>query len=174
MDFLTHPDFLKTIGIIAVVAFIALLIMGATNKVVIYYNVKDYLISIAPYLAIIAGIIFYHMYTPEESTTATPTFMQYVVIILSCILVVWFSILTYINAIKYNTHPILGVIIGTMKLIVACISVLLSIILITGAFIKGKPGDKSVGIVAVIALGIIALLINGERVYNSATDDEDV
>ncbi len=167
------PDIKKSIIIAVIIVFIIILILGSTKKVVIYYNFKDFVISILPFLSLIIGIILFLIYQPDVSrnlfTYSEYTGTQKIIFMLSLVLAILSSIITIVLSIKYNKNIFIGMIIGVFKVIISCLGVLILFFqFLTVLSEKSSSRDK---IVATMIIGsliyITKSLINGEEVYEN-------
>lgn len=162
-------DIIKTLVILVLAGFITLLIAGATNKVVIYFDIKDFLISFAPWATMIVTFILLAVYKKEGATEILPpqSVAQYIILFAGSIIAVVFFIWSIKLSIFYNRNTALGIIVGLFKVLTALLGTLAII-----SQIQTLRSNKSTLKDAIWALILISIfmwlgkkLINGEQVY---------
>ncbi len=146
---------MEIIIFIVIAAFIGMLIAGATNKIVIYYDVSDLFISIAPWVILLIPN-FLGLVEPHS-------FFWYV---LNCISVI-FALWSIKLSIDYNRNLVLGLFVGIFKLSAALLGVL--VVFDKLLTLEDKDSSASDTIKAMLVLAIVGwiskILINGEQVY---------
>lgn len=150
------------IGILMILAFagfIILLIAGATNKVVIYYDIKDFLISLAPGLSILIAVLIAD--NPEMHD------IKQIILIAGILIAAGFLIWSVKLSIFYNRNTALGIIVGLFKVISALIGV---VVVVSHIFrIMDRKSSLRDVIWAMLIISIFTWigkkLINGEQVY---------
>ena len=158
-------NLLITLILLVLAGLIALLIAGATNKVVIYYDIKDFAISLAPGGIFLITALFMESFR-KEGATEYPV-IPYLVLFAGLIAAVWFFIWSIRLSIFYNKSAAIGIIVGIFKVIAA----LFGTISLLGNFSrmtnkKSTTGDDiSAAIWITILVWIGKKLINGEQVY---------
>jgi hypothetical protein len=148
-----------------VVLFITALIAGATKRVVIYYNFKDFFISCLPAIALLPSLFFLDSISENGLTNSSAG--ELIPVILSFAGFIFFLGWSIKSSILYNRSIIIGLFIGMVK----CITATLGIFIIIGKI--AKILDETVGLKATIWAAIIvfalgwlgASLINGKEVY---------
>lgn len=154
---------LAALGFVLFMAVIV--ILGGMRKIVICYDLKDFAWSFGWVLALIGSSIGASMLYPEGQTEPTLTGMIVTALMgmtaLACIVMV------FVNAIRYNRSIVVGVIVGTFKLIFG----LAFVILVWGA-IQPNHGRRGSGgsfallaILALVFYGLYRATINGPEVY---------
>lgn len=161
-------DLQTTIAVAAVIAFVAMLIAGATNKIVIYFNVRDFFVSFMPWVSILLGWALMDVYQHEgeldlNALSGIQSFILYASLTVSAMFFVWSMKLS----ITHNRSVLLGLLVGIFKIL----SALLGVLVLAGQVGKifdDKSRMKEV-LVASIVIGIFVWLgdklVNGERVY---------
>lgn len=158
-------DLQTTLVILVFVGFIALLIAGATNKVVIYFDLKDFAVSFAPWGTLLITMILINIYGKEGATKYTT--IQYLVLFAGSLIAAGFFIWSIRLSIFYNRSTALGVIVGLFKVF----SALLGTLAIFSQFSQMTSDRASARDVIKAAIWISILtwlgkkLINGEEVY---------
>ncbi len=157
-----------TIVIAVFAAFIAMLIAGATNRIVVYFDKTDLVISFMPWGTILAAYILLLVYEHNETLdfaalSGVQTFIWYTGLALAALFALWCIRLSVIH----NHSLVLGVLVGIFKLLASVLAALF----LVGQFLKIQ--DKKAGvkdaIAATLTIGVtvwlINKLVNGERVY---------
>lgn len=154
-----------TLGLLVLVGSIALLIAGATNKVVIYFDLKDFAVSFAPWGTLLITAILLNIYGKEGATEYTA--IQYLILFAGSAISAGFFIWSIRLSIFYNRSTVLGIIIGLFKVF----SALLGTFAIFSQFSRMTSDRVSARDVIKAAIWISILtwlgkkLINGEEVY---------
>lgn len=145
----------------AVVAFVLLLIAGMTNTVVIWYDWADFMISLSIFLSGFFGFILVLIFSNDPV-------IDNVMVVITVLAVVGFSIQTMRLSIKHNSNLLIGIIVGIFKISLA----VFSIFFVLGKFqtiFNDSKASNSTKFLAIAMLGVFAWilkrLINGERVY---------
>ena len=162
-------DLQSTIAIVVAVAFIVMLIAGAANKIVVYFDTKDFLISFMPWGSIILAYILINIYHHGEGEvnfehlSGMQTFVWYVGIACSVIFFIWSMKLS----ITYNRAVSLGFFVGIFKTLSSLLGVLIVVGNI-GKVLDNKSSKKDM-FIAMLVIGIFVWfgkkLINGKQVY---------
>lgn len=159
----------ETVFILVVLAFLAMLIAGSTNKIVIYYDINDFLLSFVPWASLILGFIFVSVYQEGEQSadfsnlSVLQTFIWYSCIVISGLSLIWSIKLS----ILHNRNTVLGLFVGVFKVL----SSLLGVLVLIGSLNKMFEKDartKNVILALMVMSAFVWLgnkLINGERVY---------
>ncbi len=160
----------KLSGIVVVFSLVTLLVMGLSNKVVVFSNGKDLAYSLGIFVTPIIGFIFLTLFVPTDAPDNYDMFMgsssasgiTYTIIAA----VIYCIFKTYAEAIKSN-GMLLGLIIGTFKVFASILITLVSIGWISKAF-NGEYKSLATWVIMVILLGgfgwVIKKLVNGEAV----------
>lgn len=158
-------DLQTTLVILVLVGFIALLIVGATNKVVIYFNMADFLMSFAPWGTLLVTYILISIYQKEGTTTlsGTQTFIKYAGGLVAAL----FFIASIRLSIIFNKSTGIGIIVGLFKVITALLGTVVIASQIAKIFSKESTLKDAVAAAMVISffVWIGKKLINGEQVY---------
>ena len=161
-------DIQITIAIAVFAAFIITLMAGATNRIVIYFDKSDLVISLMPWATMLSAYILLHIYEHNETLdfaalSGVQMFIWYTGLVLAAIFTIWCLKLS----ITHNRSIVLGLLVGFFKLL----SSLLAAIFLVGQFLKMKDEKTEMkdAIAATMAIGIVVWLINklinGEQVY---------
>jgi len=166
----TEDEFAKQILFLAVASFSILLFMGLTNKVVVFADGKDLMYSLGIVIVPIVGFISLIFFEPQNPPADYDIFLgsgsSSAVTVTTAGCVVYCIIMSYIQAIKHN-GIILGVVVGTFKVVSALIITISAIGWLNKMF---GNGHKSIGtwIMMVLVLGlfgwVVRKLVNGEAV----------
>lgn len=139
-------------------AFLIMLVLGASNRVIIYFNTADLVLSFLPWPIAIAGIAFLAKWGQIMGQKYTIILSALLVIIVASLLI--YSI--YLS-VKYNKSIFVGLLIGVFKLVASLLAFL---------FIWTQFGDHESSqdtIIKMILLGILIWigfrLVNGHAVY---------
>lgn len=159
----------ETVFILVVLAFFAMLIAGSTNKIVIYYDINDFLISFVPWASLILGFILVSVYQEgEQSADFSNLSVLQTLIWYSCIVISGLSLIWSIRlSILHNRNTVLGLFVGVFKVL----SSLLGVIVLIGSLNKmfdkdAKTKDVNLGVLVILVIVWLGnKLINGERVY---------
>ena len=161
-------DLQATLAIAVVVAFVVMLIAGATNKIVIYFNAGDFFVSFMPWGSILVGMILLNVYqhggdVDFNALSGMQSFVWYASLSLSAIFFVWSIKLS----VTYNRSITLGLFVGIFKVL----SALLGVVVLVGQVGKMFSDESSMkdGLIAMLVFGVFIWLgkkiINGEQVY---------
>ena len=139
--------------------FIAVLLAGLGNKVVIFYNTADLALTFAPWISFVVcgGMLL----TLNPGTLAT------IVRWVGLFFMAAFTIAVIANSVKYNKSLLIGLVVGPFKLIFALVGIVALVNLFEKGFSeKASYKDLTVaGIIFGITGWIAKKLINGEQVY---------
>lgn len=161
-------DVQVTLALAVCAGFVAILMAGATNRVVIYYDIKDFVVSFMPWGTMIAAFILLNIYQHEgdldlSNLSGTQTIIWYGAILLSAGFFIWAMRLS----IRHNRSVAIGLVTGLFKVLSALLAVVVIVGKIGDIFSDKSSAKDSVG--AMIVLGIFIWLghklINGEEVY---------
>ena len=148
-------DLQTTIFIAVVIAFVAMIVAGVKNKIVIYFDVNDLLISFAPWVSLFFGVFIANGYENKIIGEG--------IAIIGVVSALFFLVWSMKLSITYNKSIGLGLFVGIFKIL----SSLLAIIIFIGQLRKIFGNRSAFG--AVVILGFFAWLgkklINGEQVY---------
>ena len=149
----------KLLLIGAVCSLIALLVAGATNRIVIFYDWKDVGLTLMIFGSMIITSFLIWMFDGDK-------IMEKIILGLGSIAMLYFSARTIVSSVKHNKSIALGVIVGVFKIFVSMILGLLAAGKLSDAL--KKTNSLGVRIFATVALGILfyvaSILVNGERV----------
>lgn len=161
-------DLQTTLVVLVLVGFISLIIAGGTNKVVIYFNMKDFAISFAPWVTLLITVILISIYGNKGQTQHT--MVQNLIMIAGAVIAAGFFIWSIKLSIFYNRSTALGIIVGLFKVVSALLGVLVVVSQIMA--LLGHDERKHSAASAIFSVMIIGLfvwlgkkLINGEQVY---------
>lgn len=168
MDFLTD-----LLGYMFVISFIALMGMGYTNKIIIFYDKADYIRTLL--LAICIVSVHFTMYEVVEPSII----LQYIITPILIIAIIVLSSDCVIFSVKHNGNFFWGFVIAIYRLVYICLTLILAIYLA----IPRKNQDGSINVSSTlfswVLVGGVAyssvLLINGSKVeksvFNKKTDN---
>lgn len=145
--------------VLAFAGFIILLIAGATNRVVIYFDIKDFLISLTPGIIILIAVLIAD--NPEMHN------IKQIILIAGILIAAGFLIWSIKLSIFYNRSTALGIIVGLFKVI----SALVGLVVIVSQILRIMDKKSSLRDVmwAMLIISIFTWigkkLINGEQVY---------
>jgi len=163
-------ELIKLIGLIALSSFVLMLVMGMTNRVVIFSDGKDLLnslgIIITPIIAFILLLYFEPENTPVDYDILWGSTSSSGIVIIATLCVAYCIIMSYAQAIKHNNF-FLGAVVGTFKVVSSLIITLCAI-----GWLNKMFGNqyRTIGtwIVMTLLLGlfgwVIRKLVNGEAV----------
>lgn len=157
------------VGILAI--YIVMLLVGMAEKVVVYFDEADLVISLMPWIILVVAMILALIYQPDENTPDSQKMREVqgyvwaVALPLAAIFALWSIWLS----IKYNHSFLVGLPYGIFKLI----SVLLGVLLLLNqiAIMKDEKTKRNQFFFAVIVSGVFIWLgkklINGKKVYRN-------
>lgn len=154
-------DFYTFLFLMALVAFVGMLIAGATDKVVIYYDNQDFITSFMSFGSLAIGFLIAAFFEAE--------WIKNTVIAFASLSAIYFLYNTFLLSIKYNKSLKIGVFVGIFKILASLFGTLVIASQISRIFDEKSTLKDQVIAVAIIGfLGWIGrLLINGERVYSA-------
>lgn len=150
--------------------FLILVILGLTDRVVIFYNGADAFWSLFPFLSIVLSVIIATTIGPDETKLSQHAQTQLPVF------VVWAGsggallggVMTIYNSVRYNSNALLGVIVGICKIIISVLMALLTVIYLINSFFPDNRRTFGQQLTAMMFLGwtmwLWKKLVNGERV----------
>ncbi len=146
-------------------AFIALLVAGMTNRVVIFANGVDLMWTVSIFLAPVIGFAIAAFLVPEGREFEDET-AAVVVAGIGGVVGLFACLMAFILAIKHN-GLFIGIIIGIFKVVAALLAAVCAIGLLGKLFDQGSSVASKVLAAAVfgILLWMIQKLINGDKVY---------
>jgi len=155
----------KTIWLLFVIGFVMTLIAGMTNKVVIYFDFKDFFVSLMTIGIWGVGAIVVNIYGTEGQEGMNT--IQKIVLYSSGGISASCFILTLKSSVLHNRSIGIGFLIGVFKII----SAVFGVVMIFGIFDYADNKKRSIQetIFSIVILGIFVWvgkkLINGEQVY---------
>lgn len=164
-------EFQITVLSVIISIYIVIFVLGVKHKIVIYFDVKDLMISLVPWLSIAFAFMTAKVYNfvegniDFESVNNIPTTVIILIgVITSYIFFIWTIILSIIHN---NDNILLGILIGIFKIISGILGLL---ILISQIFVE--EDEKSIRkkfnfLVSMFSVFIWLRqrLINGKKVY---------
>jgi hypothetical protein len=157
-------DLRTTVIILVVLTFFITLIAGASNRVVIYFDKRDFLISFMPWGSLALGWLLIYLYSHDEGgLTALQMFFFYLSITSFVIFFIWAIVLS----IFYNKSFFLGLFLGIIK----TLSALIGVVILVMQLIKigDDESDTKDALLSAINIGMLfwfgSKLINGKAVY---------
>ena len=144
-----------------------LLVLGATNRVVIFYDSADAWWSIAPFLAIVVGYLVVRSLAPSGDSEFASTFIQKAAVLAAILVAALAALVNYRNAIHHNRSLLLGIIVGTLKLAIAVFMAATVMGQLNRLMDSGSTRRQVGGALLILALiGVLwRVLVNGQRVY---------
>ena len=163
----TQTQVLKLVGLAILGTLVLLIIMGLTNRVVIFYDQADAWWSVSPFLFLVASVIITHILTPDgQQFGGTP--VEKGALVVGAIGALVGIYMTIYNAIRYNRNIVFGLFVGICKVIIS-LAMALTVMGSLNAIVDKKTSLRGT-ILITIFLSILGFLwkalINGERVYN--------
>ncbi len=164
---ITTEEIWKTILLLLAGYVIAVIILGAKSKVVVFYNFKDFLYTFMIFGSMLIGhllIIYYGLDSLQEQKYS---FIQNIIYYIAAIFSVCFAIKSFYNGIKYNKSVLIGIFIYAFRVL---FSFFIVIILVghIGKILDKKTDIKDSAIVMsffMLFLFLYAIMVNGEDVY---------
>lgn len=150
-------DMLRLLAITSVISFIALFIMGLTNRVVIFYDSADLTFAV---LSVIAAPTLWLLHRFMQSWLFGHLFL-----LLAFGVSVFCMIKTFSSAIRHNGLG-LGMVVGLFKILISLMGALIMLLALTRST-QAHSRTRNVLVASVIGgvLGyVFYLLVNGERV----------
>ncbi len=146
--------------------FLLLLVLGATNKVVVYFDGADFALSMVPLLSLVSAVILMGVFGPEveqKDLTGQQIFILGLGIVISIGTAVW----SVRMSVFYNKNLPFGVLVGIFKVAAATLGLLIIVGLVSRAFdSKMRLRDALWAIVLLsFFIWIGKKLINGYAVY---------
>ncbi len=156
-----------------VAAFVFVLIAGVTNNIVIWYDRRDFYVSLLMVLTgLIGPMIGYVFFRSDTPILYTILIGSGLIVLALCVLTVWLSI-------HYNRGVVIGLIVGMFKVLIAIFTLLLIWFMLgqkdgrrryddRGQVIYDPEQSRNAASTALqlgLFAGFLYLLINGERVY---------
>jgi len=139
------------------VTFFGLLIMGITNRVVIFYDLDDFIISLSPLGSVIITTGFI-LYFGEGTRAAEISAVVGLIVLLIAIIAI------FVSSVRHN-GLLTGLIVGSFKLIASLLIVCLTFSLIERFM---NPASRMSRLSYVLLFGLLGWvlyrMINGEKV----------
>lgn len=145
-------------------SFLAILIAGLTNRIVIFYDTTDFIWTLSPFLSLLAGGIVASTLVPKGGELTVTAMLVWGIAI---IVALYGAYMTFAASIRHNGLA-LGILIGCFKVLSSVLAAIISLGAISKVF---ENSDISVGkrLLALAIFGLLAWmmarLINGEEVY---------
>lgn len=145
-------------------SFLAILIAGLTNRVVIFHDTTDFMWTLSPFLSILVGGIVASTLAPENGEL---TILAILVWGIAIIVALYGAYMTIAASIQHNGIA-LGIVVGAFKLLASVLAAVISLGALSKAF---ESSDISAGkrLMALVIFGLMAWmmtkLINGEAVH---------
>lgn len=160
-------DLITTISILSGFSFILMLLMGCTNKVVIFFDVKDFAVSVMVFASPIIGFIIALFYQHEgEMDMNNLSSAQTASLIISGLASIWFALWSMRLSMKHN-GLFLGFFVGIFKILTSFLGSLV-LCLQVGNFFSNSSNLRD-RLLAIFVFGIFLWLgkrlINGKKVY---------
>lgn len=158
---------MKLTAIVTVLALLALLALGVTDNVVIFYDHKDAWWSLSPVAILGSCFLLATALAPPNAKEIGTTFLEKFVLTIGGLGALLGVGVIFLNAIRYNRSIVLGILIGLCKAIVS----LLMALTFWASFrtvmnSKATAREASVAALTIAMVGVLwHLLVNGERVY---------
>ena len=141
-----------------------LMLLAATNHVVVFYDGLDVWWSFAPLLSLATGYMIARSISSEDAGTS---FLEILVMGFAILVAAASTLINYHNAIRHNRSMILGVAIGTLKLAASSFTVLSVAGQLSRLSDSGSTRRERAD--AMLTLAVIGfvwwVLVNGQRVY---------
>ncbi len=148
-------------AVVAAIAFLVMLIAGASNKVVIYFNVKDLVISFMPWVLVLLGMIIPEL--APDALAGLELYVLYGCLTVAALFIIWSVRLS----IFYNQNLLLGLTSGVFKVLISLVGLLIVVGQMGKIFSKDSGGKDK--IIALVVFGLFfwlgKKLINGHEVY---------
>jgi len=141
-----------------------LMLLAATNHVVVFYDGLDVWWSFAPLLSLATGYIIARSISSDDAGTS---FLEILVLGIAVLISAISTVINYRNAIQHNRSMALGLIIGTLKIAAATFTV----ISVAGQLsrLNDSESTRHERANAMLILTVIGfvwwVLVNGQRVY---------
>lgn len=160
-------DMVTVMWLVVAAIGIGLLIAGASNRVVIYYNGKEMAVS---FLAVALPIIAASMFdsAPFESSLFNWIF-HWIASPITGIIGIFCLALNFQQAIKHNRNIFLGVFVGAFKLVFVTLTFLV-VMEQTSRMMDKKSSFKDAAVAAIILAATVAIakaMINGPKTYEA-------
>lgn len=170
IDGTASDEMIKTVSLATIILVIGIVIAGASNKVVVYYNFKDFMISFMSTGSMILAFVLVGVYQPEGNASyETLTKTQESILSLGFVAAFIFFAWSLILSIKYNRNIFIGLLIGVFKVFAALLGILVLVGQV-GRIFDNKASYREAAVAMLIFAVFIWLgnkLINGEEVYFS-------
>lgn len=148
---------------------VVLMLMAATNQVVVFYDGADAFWSIAPSAFLLIGSMVSTSMAPEGAEHFASTFLEKVVVGVAVLASIFAVVVNYRNAIHYNRSVVLGVMVGTLRL---CISTFMALTVFgqLGKLMNSGSTRRQFNgaLLVLMMVGVLwYVLINGRRVHEN-------
>jgi hypothetical protein len=141
-----------------------LMLLAATNHVVVFYDGLDVWWSFAPLLSLATGYMIARSISSEDVGTS---FLEILVMGVAILVATVSTLINYHNSIRHNRSMILGLAIGTLKLAAASFTVLSVAGQLSRLSDSGSTRRERTDAMLILAvIGFVWwVLVNGQRVY---------
>lgn len=153
---------LATVG-----ALVLLVVLGASNRVVVFYNVADAWWSVAPTIILFAAAAGSVFMAPPGSSEFAGTEIERMILWCGVAAAALCCVVTVYNAVHYNRSIVLGLIVGVGKVLISVLMAITFVGSFRAVFDRRRAIRQSLVFALVVAtVGFLwKLLVNGERVY---------
>lgn len=161
-------DQLIAIGVACLLgSVVLLLVLGLTDQVVVFYDSRDAVWSLTPFLFMVAGAMLVATLKPESIEEHLTTPIEKGAALLALFAVLYATYINFRNAIRYNKNTPVGIAIGALRIVVSPAMLVTSISYLQNAFDKKtSKKDAALFLILMALIGLLWLhLINGDRVY---------
>jgi len=161
-------DLYTTLAILSLVAFVVMLFTAASDKVVVYFDLKDLLLTMSPWVMAILTFILLHLFQHEgELNMAYLSGMQKFVHKAGVVSTIAISLYSIRKAQIYNKSFFVGFMVGVFRLVSSLIAFVVLLEQVYTLFHSKTTYREAT--IATMTIGIFVWmgnkLINGDRVY---------
>ena len=148
----------------AVISFFVLLILGMSNRVVIFEDYSDVGVTTGIFITGVVGVSLVQQVPVDH-------WLRYVYGIATVVVMSILSLITVRTAIKSNASVPLGLFVGIFKILMAVLAIFLLIGSISRIFGNNSSSSQRMAGFAMAGLlfGLLSLLVNGSRVRTRRT-----
>jgi hypothetical protein len=167
-NLLENPKQLLKLVLVAILGSLVILaILGASDRVVVFYNYTDAWWSVSPLVFLLGSAVVANFLAPPGSTEFASTDTEKAALAVGIFGAVVGVAFTIVNAVRYNRSILIGLPIGLGKIMISGLMLVTFVGSFRAMFDSKRSTRQVLGFALVVMLvGFLwKMLVNGDRVY---------